>query len=119
MSATNNVLYTSQTGVESPEPTIVEPVVSKKIRVNDPTYGLKTAAAVTKERVDRETFLRQKAEAIARQHAREAEKRNARASELDADIARIRLSLISGKASDPEKVRKVLATLEAKRQALS
>lgn len=116
--STSTVIYTSSTGVESPEPQIVEHVASKTLRVNDASYGLKTAAKTVREKVEREKFLAQKREAIAKQRGREAAKKAEKIATLDADIARINASLITKTSSDPEKAKALLATLVAKRKAL-
>lgn len=116
--STSTVIYTSSTGVESPEPQIVEHVAPTRVRINDATYGLKTAAKTVREKVKREEFLAQKAEAIAKQRAREAAKKAEKIATLDADITRINNSLLTGTSSDPDKARALLATLTAKRKAL-
>lgn len=114
-----SLIYTSQTGVQSDEPTVIEHVASKTLRVNDAQYGLKTAAKTVREKVKREEFLAQKAEAIAKQHGREASKKAEKIAALDADIAKIRAALASGNSSNPEKAKALLSTLEDKRNALS
>lgn len=116
--STSTVIYTSTTGVESPEPQIVEHVAPTRVRINDATYGLKTAAKTVREKVEREKFEAQKAEAIGKQRAREAQKKAEKIATLDADIARINASLITGTSSDPAKAKTLLATLVAKRKAL-
>jgi hypothetical protein len=112
-------VYTSQTGVDSPEPQIVEHVAPTRVRINDATYGLKTAAKTVRERVEREKFLAQKAEAIGKQRSREQQRKADKIAALDSDIAKIRASLLSGTSSDPVKAKTLLATLEDKRNALS
>jgi len=116
--STSTVIYTSTTGVESPEPEIIEHVAPTRVRINDATYGLKTAAKTVREKVEREKFLEQKREAIARQHGREAAKKAEKIATLDADIARINASLITGTSSDPVKAKALLVTLTAKRKSL-
>jgi hypothetical protein len=111
-------VYRSETGVESDEPLVVEQVISKKVRVNDATYGLKTAAKIAHEKVAREEFLAQKAAAIGKQRSREAARKQERIDTLDADIARVRTALLAGTSSDPAKAKALLATLEDKRNAL-
>lgn len=115
-------IFTSQTGVTSPEPTVVEHVAPKRVRVNDAEYGLKTAAKIAHDRVEakakRDEWARQRDEAIARQRGRETAKKQARVDALDADIAHIRTALDAGTSSDPAKAKTLLASLEDKRNAL-
>lgn len=113
------LVYTSQTGVDSTDPTIVEHVASTTLRVNDAKYGLKTAAKIAHDKVARETFLAQKAEAIGRQRDREQAKRDERLAMLNNDITKISASLASGTSSSPEKAQTLLDTLIAKRDALA
>jgi len=108
---------TEQGGVEHKQ--VIQPVVSKTLRVNDPGYGLKTAAARVHDTVEKNEWNRQRNEAIARERARDAEKRAARIAELDVDIARLRKALETGTASDPDKTVILLDKLTAKREKLA
>lgn len=115
-------VFTSQTGVESPEPTVVEHIAPRRVRINDVEYGLKTAAKIAHDRVEakqkHDEWARQRDEAIGRQRARENAKKQAKIEALDADIARIRTALAAGASSDPEKAKMLLGTLEDKRNTL-
>jgi hypothetical protein len=110
--------YTSQTGVESVEPTIVEHVAPTRVRINDATYGLKTAAKTVHDKVAKAEWQRQKDEAIGRQRSNEASKKQAKIDAFDSDIAKIMASIITGTSSDPVKAKALVATLQTKRQAL-
>lgn len=114
----STTVFTSQTGVTSEEPQVIEHVTSTTLRMNDERYGLKTAAKIAHDRVAREKFQAQKAEAIAKQRNREASKKQAKIDALDADIARIRAALLAGTSSDPAKAKTLLASLEDKRNVL-
>jgi len=98
---------------------IIEPVISKTVRVNDPGYGLHTAAKITRDKVAKDEWNRQRNEAIARERARQAEKRAARIAELDVDIERLRKALETSTASDPDKTVILLDKLVAKREKLA
>lgn len=119
-STTNSALiYTSETGVESDEPIIVEHVVNTTVRMNDPQYGIKTAAPRVREQVKRAEFLAQKAEVLGRQRSQQQAKREAKIAALTEDINRIRMSLISGNCSDKTKAQEVLSNMEARLTALT
>ena len=113
-----SLVYTSETGVESEEPLIIEQAISTQVRINDATYGLKTAAKKVHDTVARAEWQRQKNEAIAKQRGREASKKQAKIDALDADIAKITHSLVTGTSSDPVKAKALVDTLTSKRQAL-
>ena len=113
------LIYTSETGIVSDEPVVVEHITSKTLRINDAQYGLKTAAKKVAEKVAREEFRRQRDEAIGKQRSREQARRDERVATLDNDIARIRQALIAGTSSDPAKAKALLATLEDKRNSLT
>jgi hypothetical protein len=98
---------------------IIEPVISKKVRINDPSYGLHTAAKIARDKVAKDEWNRQRNEAIAREHARQAEKKAARLAELNAEITRLRAALLSGTASNPDKTVELLDKLTAKCERLA
>ena len=118
MSTNQTPLYTSETGVQHDIPTIVETAVSKNVRMNDPQYGLKTAAKVTHDKVARETFLAQKKAVLDRQANLVEQRKAEKIAALDEQIARVSASLIAGQSSDPAKAKSLLDTLTAKRKAI-
>jgi hypothetical protein len=112
-------VYTSSTDQGSIEhKTVIEPVVSKTLRVNDPAYGLSTGARRVHDQVSRQEFARQRAEAIAKQRARENEKRAARLREIDGEILRLQAAWESGNFSDEDKIKARLKVLLDKHDAL-
>lgn len=101
---------------------IVEPAISTTVRMNDPQYGLSTGARRVHDRVEqqaaRDEWKRQKAEAIAKQRARENEKRVARLREINAEIMRLKAAWESDACSDKAKVEARLIALLDKHDAL-
>lgn len=118
MSETSVPVYTSTPAGGIEHKPIVEPVVSTTVRINDPKYGLHIAAKIAHDKVSRQTFARQRAEAIAKQRARENEKRQARLLEIDGEILRLQAAWESGNFSDEAKIKARLTTLLDKRDAL-
>lgn len=116
---TSTITYTSATGVvNDDEPVVIEQVVSKKVRINDPSYGLKTAAKKTHDAARKERWKRERDEAIARQRANEQSKRDARVADLDTEIQRLNVAIMSGQSSDPVKAKAFVVVLTEKRKKM-
>lgn len=102
---------------------IIQPMVSRTVRINDPKYGLRTGAARAHEVIERDKerqeWQLQRQEAIARQRAREDEKRQARLRDLDTEIQRLQAAWESDTCSDKVKVKARLLVLLDKREALA
>lgn len=111
-------VYTStpEGGIE--HKAVVQPVISTTVRINDPKYGLSTGARRVHDQVSRQEFARQRAEAIAKQRARENEKRAARLREIDGEILRLQTAWESGNFSDEDKIKARLKVLLDKHDAL-
>jgi hypothetical protein len=112
-------VFTSSTDEGSIEhKPVIQPVVSTVIRVNDPRYGISTGARRVHDQVSRQEFARQRDEAIAKQRARENEKRAARLREIDGEILRLQAAWESGNFSDEDKIKARLKVLLDKHDAL-
>lgn len=111
-------VYTStpEGGIE--HKAVVQPVISTTVRINDPKYGLATGAKRVHDQVSRQEFQRQRAEAIAKQRARENEKRTARLREIDAEMLRLNAAWESGNFTDEDKIKARLKVLLDKHDAL-
>jgi hypothetical protein len=101
MSRSKPISYTTETGVENPEPPTIEQAIPTRIRIQDAQYGLSTAAALVPKRI-------------------EAEKnRVAKLADVTAQIARINNSLMSGTTSDRAKAIALRDKLMADKTRLS
>lgn len=100
MSRKQPIAYTTETGVENPEPPKLEQAIPTRVRIKDAEYGLKTAAKVTRDRVAREQM------------------RVKRLGEVSNQLASINTALISGKTSDRAKAVELRDKLQAERVRL-
>jgi hypothetical protein len=101
MSRHKPITYTTETGVENPEPPTVEQAIPTRVRIKDANYGLKTAVPLVRERV------------------RAEQSRVAKLADVTAQLTRINTSLLRGTTSDRVKAIELRDKLVADRERLS